>query len=144
MNEFREIFRSFANEQISNPDKSGLSLIEGDEKDIFEFRSTLETGFNFQLECFDYGIYPYAGNWHSGCWDVTVCESNELTKSLKEFVNSLMNNALLEIYFSNGNSYKWKMHYEFEGELVSDETGLIFYNWFGQKSVKSLSNAKGN
>jgi len=90
----------------------------------------------------DYGVYPSAGGWHGGCWDVTVWEIGSVGSSLIEFIESVLNDAVLEIHYSSGKPYRWLLNHNFEGQRVVDETGLILYNWFGDKTVERFSNAK--
>jgi hypothetical protein len=93
-----------------------------------------------QLECMDFGVYPSVDGWHGGCWDVTVWEPNKLEVEIVAFISSFANNAALEVYYSNLKAYKWVLHHTIEGERISDETGQIFFNWFGRRSKKVFSN----
>ncbi|KJS05183.1 MAG: hypothetical protein VR73_12730 [Gammaproteobacteria bacterium BRH_c0] len=97
-------------------------------------------GFSVELECMDYGVYPSAEGWHGGCWDVTVWEPKDLEASLHEFLYSVVNDAELVIYYSGSKPYKWVLHHTFEGQRVADETGLILFNWFGNRSSETKHN----
>ena len=139
MNEFRETFRKVARVAIDGLNIPA-SLDFNEEKDSLVIPKQNENGFSVSLECLDYGVYTSAEGWHGGCWDVTAWEPQRLEKVLKEFIKSILNDAFLEIRYSNSKPYKWIMHYQFEGEWVSDETGLLFYNWFGTKSKQEFCN----
>lgn len=141
MNEFREAFRKTISELSGTMAVPGeLRTIE--DRDIFIIPKQGVDGFETQLECMDYGVYPSAEGWHGGCWDVTVWKSQDLGPSLKEFAFSILQDAVLVVSFSNGKPYKWVLSHTFEGERFNDETGLLFYNWFGQRSTKEYTNAK--
>lgn len=139
VNEFRQAFREFSQSAGSGAPVP-LELREDVERDVLVIPPQRSTGFECQLECMDYGVYPTADGWHSGCWDVTVFEPDALKESLEEFVNSVLNDAMMEIHYSNGKPYKWTLHYEFEGNRISDTCGSLFFNWFGQRTTKILSN----
>ncbi|QYZ66550.1 MAG: hypothetical protein HPY30_11475 [Gammaproteobacteria bacterium (ex Lamellibrachia satsuma)] len=141
MNKFREIFREVAlsaTEGITVP----AVLDKGEEKDILVIPKQRENGFGVSLECFDYGVYPLAEGWHSGCWDVTVWVPQQLKQGLAEFIDSVLNDAVFEIRYSNLRPYKWIMYYQFEGDRMSDEVGTILFNWFGNRTVKRFTNAE--
>lgn len=107
----------------------------------FKFPKFDETGFNVQLEVFNYGIYPYAEGWHGAPWDVTAWDLDGLKRSLQEFIHSVLTPAgHLGVYHSNGKAYKHVLHHAFEGSLVADETGLLFFNWLGRRSRKCFVN----
>lgn len=139
MSEFRKAFQK-AVEPYTRGMAPRAFLEFGDEKDILRIPETHPSGFEVQLECMDYGVYPSAQGWHGGCWDVTVWEPNKLGSSLVEFVDSVLNDAVLEVHLTNGNPYKWVLKHTFEGERVFDETGLLFFNWFGRRSIERYSN----
>ncbi|MEJ1469909.1 MAG: hypothetical protein RPU59_02400 [Candidatus Sedimenticola sp. (ex Thyasira tokunagai)] len=141
MNKFRETFREvalLATEGIAVP----AVLDIGEEKDRLVIPKQRENGFGVTLECFDYGVYPLAEGWHSGCWDVTVWEAQQLKQGLAEFIHSVLNDAVFEIRYSNSRPFKWIMYYQFEGNRISDETGTILFNWFGNRTVKRCTNAE--
>jgi len=111
------------------------------DRDILCIPPQSEHGFPVELECMDYGVYPSAEGWHGGCWDVTVWKPKDLEASLREFLNSLVTDAELKIYYSGAKPYKWVLHHTFEGQRVADETGLLFFNWFGRRSNETKRNA---
>lgn len=139
MNEFRETFRRIVEEEMA---MHGLQPLweKGMDRDAVVIPKQGKEGFEVQLECFDYGIYPYAEGWHGGPWDVTVWKPSELECSLREFIRSALTDAVLVVHESNGKQYKWILEYQFEGERVSDEVGLLFFNWFGNRTVKRYCN----
>lgn len=141
MNEFRESFRETVSQFAVGMVVPGV-LRNREELDVFVLPKQGIDGFETQLECMDYGVYPSAEGWHGGCWDVTVFKPQELSTGIREFVLSILYNAVLEVHFSGGKPYKWVLHYSFEGERAQDETGLLFYNWFGRRTVKEYTNAQ--
>ena len=140
MNEFRESFRKVAKEFMPSLSVAAEIKLEQD-RDILCIPPQSERGFPVELECMDYGVYPSAEGWHGGCWDVTVWKPEDLAGSLREFLNSLVSDAELEVCYSGSKPYKWILHHTFEGQRVADTTGLIFFNWFGRRSVIIKSNA---
>lgn len=141
MNEFRQSFRDVAAHYVEQYPET-LSITLGDERDSLTIGKRGANGFDVQLECMDYGVYPSADGWHTGCWDVTVIEATELKSAMREFVDSMLEDAELEVHFSNGKPHKWIMHYQFDGDRIMDETGLLFFNWFGSKTVQTLRNSQ--
>lgn len=142
MNAFRETFRCVIEEMAP---MQGLKPVwtRGDDLDVVVFPKQCPDGFEVRLECFDYGVYPLAEGWHSGAWDVTVWKPEELKRSLREFINSVVVDAVLHVHESNGKPYKWVLEYQFEGKRISDETDLFFFNWFGRRTRKKYFNGPG-
>ena len=139
MNEFREAFRDVA-KHYSELYPQRFCLAEDEDRDILNFIKSNDDGFDIQLECMDYGVYPSSDGWHTGCWDVAVIPPSNLRDVMVEFIESILQDAELVIHSSNGKPYRWIMRYQVEGERVEDETGLILFNWFGKRSVRTLSN----
>jgi hypothetical protein len=113
-----------------------------DDRDVFIIPKQTPNGFEVELEYMDYGVYPSAEGWHGGCWDVTVFEPSEIANSLREFIGSILCDASLEVKYSNDKPYCWILHYQYEGERVKDETGLLFFNWLGWRKNIEFTNAK--
>jgi hypothetical protein len=98
-------------------------------------------GFPVELKCQSYGVYPSAAGWHGAPWDVTVHLPKDVAAAITEFLESVLSlNARLEVHRANGKAYKYVLHYRFNGQQVTDTTGLFFYNWFAQRSVTEFSN----
>jgi len=125
-----------ATRKLANP----VALETYEDRDLLIVPKQAEGGFEFQIECMDYGVYPSAEGWRVGCWDVTVWTPNLLKECLSEFISSLIMDAALEIHYSNQKPHKWILYYWFEGERVADEYGLLFFNWFGERMSKTLCN----
>jgi hypothetical protein len=140
MNEFRDSFRRVSKEFLSLLSVPGNLCSEHD-RDVLCVPSQKATGFEVKLECMDYGVYPSAEGWHGGCWDVTVWKPQDLERSLREFLASVLSDAELEIFYSGSKPYKWVLHHTYEGQQVADETGLLFFNWFGRRSHEIKRNA---
>jgi hypothetical protein len=140
MNEFRETFRATANSLTDGIIVPAI-MDFGDDSDKLTIPAQNPNGFDIELECFDYGVYPTSSTgWHSGAWDVTVLKPKELEASLTEFIYSVLNDAVLDIFYSNKKPHKWVLHLQFEGERIFDETGLILFNWLGKRNQISYSN----
>jgi len=140
VNEFRSKFREFSRAIVVEFGVKGLEYIQGEKKDRLMFQTSSEKGFDFTLECYDYGVYGSAGKWKSGCWDVTVWPAEDLGNELHEFVTSLLEDAVLEIWYSGSRPYKWRMNYISAGERILDEDSIWFFDWSGRKSSKQYSN----
>jgi hypothetical protein len=101
-----------------------------------------ESGFPVELVFEEYGVYPYAGDWHGAPWDSGVWDGERLAQAIQEFLRSVFSpEGYLDIHYSGGSPYRLILHHRFEGEWVNDETGLIFFNWFGKRSRRRLSNS---
>ena len=96
-------------------------------------------GFSTRLDCFDYGVYPSVRGWHGGCWDITAVSPEELASEISGFVDSILNDAILEIRYSNMKAYKWLLNYQIKGSRAREETGLLLFNWFGSRSVQRFT-----
>ncbi|WP_156481500.1 hypothetical protein [Microbulbifer thermotolerans] len=140
MSEFRNSFRNVAEEFMASLSVAAEIKSEKD-RDVLRIPPQSENGFQVELECTEYGVYPSAEGWHGGCWDVTVWKPKDLEASLREFLNSIVTDAELEICYSGSKPYKWILRHTFEGQRVADETGLIFFNWFGRRSIEIKCNA---
>lgn len=139
MNEFRATFREAA--RISTDGilvPASISL--GDERDLLQIPKQREDGFPIQIECMDYGAYPFAGDWFGAPWDVTIWESEDFRQGIQEFVDSVLNDAVLEIHYSNEKPFKWVLHHNFEGGRIADARSTIFFNWFGHKVTREYRN----
>lgn len=101
-----------------------------------------ESGFPVELVFEEYGVYPYAGDWHGAPWDSGVWDGQRLAKAIQEFLNSVYSpEGYLDVLYSGGSPYRLILHYRFEGEWVNEERGLIFFKWFGKRSKRRLRNA---
>ena len=139
MNEFRASFRAAA--QAATKGMAVPARLElGEDRDLLVLPKQNDGGFEAQIECFDYGAYPSAGGWHSGCWDVTASQPEEMAADIKEFVASVLSDAVLQVRYSNSKPYKWRLHYQFQGKRIWDETGVLFFNWFGSRSERTFCN----
>jgi len=139
VNEFRAAFREVVRNATRGLATSAV-LESTEERDLLIVPQQREKGFEFRLECFDYGVYPTAAGWRGGCWDVTVYTADNLREALDAFLKSLLNDAVLEVRLSNARPYKWILHYCFDGARVADETGRVLFNWFGRRSTERFSN----
>jgi hypothetical protein len=98
-------------------------------------------GYDVRLVCESYGVYPYAGDWHGAPWDAAAWPPARLKQSVQEFLLSVLSpSGELTVHRSNSRPYKWVLHYSFEGQWTFEETGLMFFNWFGRRSTETLRN----
>lgn len=140
MNVFREAFRRTVEDTT---EKLGVSPVweKTEDRDLVILPKQNPDGFEVRLECMDYGVYPVAEGWEGGCYDVTIWKPEDLSSSLMEFIKSVVSDAELIVYYSNGKPYKWILHHPlFEGNEVFDETGSWLFNWFGKKTRKIYRN----
>jgi hypothetical protein len=139
VNVFRQTFRRVTDEVAVDGGLRPL-LTKGGDRDLLVIPKQRPDGFEVRLECYDYGVYPSAGGWHGGCWDVTIWEPEELARSLREFISSVLTDAVLLVHESNGKPYKWVLEHQYEGERVCSKTGFLFFNWFGRRAQRRYSN----
>lgn len=117
MNQFRHTFRDFAR-SAGEGAKVALELRQEPERDVLVIPKQPERGFEVELECVAYGVYPSSGGWYSGSWDVTGWSAEDLRRSLAEFVDSVLNNSLMGVRCANGRPYKWTLHQNFFGPAI--------------------------
>lgn len=141
MNPFREAFRRAFEEATENLPVPPMFQKKKDH-DLVIVPKQNANGFEVCLQCFDYGVYPSADGWHGGPWDVTVWKPIELSTSIAEFIASVTSDAVLHVHYSNEKPFKWVLHHQFEGKRIFDETGMIFFNWFGKRTQKTFCNGK--
>ena len=141
MNAFRETFRRTV-EELAAEYRLEPRWTRGGDRDVVVIPKQKLEGFEVRFECLDYGVYASADGWHGAPWDVTIWEAEQLAESLREFISSVMVDAVLLVYESNGKPYKWVLEHQFEGERVRDKTGLFFFNWFGRRGQRKYSNAQ--
>ena len=112
--------------------------------EILSIEPVGESGFPVELVFEEYGVYPYAGDWHGAPWDSGRWDGERLAKAIEEFLKSVYSaDGYLDVYYVSGRPIRLILHHRFEGVWVNDETGLIFFNWFGKRSRQRLSNAVG-
>lgn len=140
MNDFTDAFREVAEAALSQFNKKSIELVETKKKIIFMVKAPHKNGFDYRLECFEYGIYPTVDGWNGAPWDITMFSPKELKNHLSSFIKSLLHDAVLTIYYSNNKPYKWSLQYQLEGECVFEENKTMFFNWFGTKTQRRLCN----
>jgi len=142
MDSFKHIVR-----EIYEPLTSGIAipvlLKEREDSEELIIPAQHENGFDISLECYEYGIYASSSvGWHGSCWDRTVIEREEAKELVSEFIESILNNAVLEVYYSNGKLYKSRLNFQSEGSEATEEMTLVFFNWFGKKTKRRLCNGE--
>jgi hypothetical protein len=101
------------------------------------------TGFDVVVEAESYGLYPFAGEWHGGAWELVSKDETEesLCIEMMGFVRSLLClDSTLEVSFAGGKPYKWTLTYPTTRGTESHTTGLLFYNYFSSRSVRRYAN----
>ena len=66
VNEFRAAFRRVA-QSLRHDVKVPIRVLTADERDVLVIPKQFENGLEVRLVCEDYGVYPSADGWHSGC-----------------------------------------------------------------------------
>jgi hypothetical protein len=144
MSDFTNAFRTAAQsvldecpdahyEWITTPDASKLTL---------RVRASSVEGFDVVLECYGYGLYPKAGDWFGGPWDVTMWSPEKLTTSVQEFLRSVLSqDAELEVHYANDKAFRWILHHTFERQRFSDVRRRLLADWLGQRTVRKFRNS---
>jgi hypothetical protein len=112
-------------------------------KRTLKFPAASATGFDVAIEAEAYGLYPYAGDWHGAPWDYDTPRMTfaEIAEDCLGFVRSLLcSDSSLQVFYSNGRPYRWVLTYPLEGRRVSDRTGLLVFNYFGRRNVRTFQN----
>lgn len=99
-----------------------------------------ESGFDVVIDAEDYGLYPYAGEWHGPAWDLNgSCE--DLCVEFMGFVRSLLcQDSKLEVFYAGSSPVKFVLTFPTEVGEESLETGRFFFNYFGKRSSKAFQN----
>jgi hypothetical protein len=119
-------------EWATSPDKTRLIIPRAN-----------ETGFTVEAQAETYGLYAFAEGWHSAAWELTSQKetSEDLCSQFLGFIRTLLSpDAWLEVRYAGHTPYKWTMTYGVEGSVEAESTGLLFFNYFGRRSVKVLQN----
>lgn len=83
----------------------------------------------------DIAILIELDGWHENFYYDKVNLIGNFLKELRDFLIFVLSDACkLLIFKSNNKSYKWNLLSTKENKLISS-TGLLFYNFFGKKSV---------
>ena len=112
-------------------------------KRTLRFPAASPTGFDVVIEAETYGLYPYAGDWHGAPWDYNMPRMSlaEISEDCLGFVRSLLSSdSSLQVSYANDRPYRWVLSYPFEGRRVSDRNGLLVFNYFGRRSVRTFQN----
>lgn len=122
--------------QWSGPEKSGKRVLRIPKAD--------DTGFDVTIECEPYGLYPFADGWHGAPWDAphdAKTRNEAVCEDCLGFLRSVLcADATLTIWHSSGRPYKWILSYPVGGTRASDETGVIFFNYFGKREQRVYQN----
>ena len=130
MTGFLEKYPQVHFEWTQNSEKKNLKIFKSD-----------ESGFDIEINCESYGIYPAVDGWHGAPWDITVMEPEDICDGCLEFIRSLLcSDSKLTIYYSNKKPYRWVLSYPFDGNIIDDETGLFFFNYFGRRTKSEFQN----
>lgn len=139
------IFESYAKEVLSSiPEiNSEWEIKDNGDKKKLTIKRINSTGFDVVAECETYGLYPFAGEWHGPAWELFSGSETyfDLCKQFMGFIRSLLcEDSKLEVRYSSEKPYKWLLTYTTEDGIETQETGLMFYNYFGKKSCKVFQN----
>jgi hypothetical protein len=102
-----------------------------------------ESGFTVEAQAEMYGLYASAEGWHSAAWELTSQQEalEDLCSQFLGFIRTLLSpDAWLEVRYAGQTPYKWTMTYGVEGRMESESTGLLLFNYFGERSTRILQN----
>ncbi|MCB0408113.1 MAG: hypothetical protein KDD34_07920 [Bdellovibrionales bacterium] len=143
MDSLPEIFFRKASDILKQYPELSFEWNESSEKKTLKILKNENSGFDIEVECETYGLYPSADGWHGAAWDSTTPNTTfeELSEDCLGFVRSLLcSDSKLTVLFSNGKPYKWILSYPIDGSIVDDETGLILFNFFGKRTRVEFQN----
>ncbi len=130
MTEFLEKYPQVNYEWIQNSETKKLKIFKQD-----------EYGFDIEINCESYGVYPIVDKWHGAPWDITVMEPEEICDDCLEFVSSLLcSDSKLIVFYSNNKPYKWVLSFPHDGKIVEEETESLFFNYFGRRKKSEFQN----
>jgi hypothetical protein len=102
-----------------------------------------ESGFDITIECESNGLHPFAEGWHGAPWEANTPDMSieEVAEDCLGFVRTLLcPDATLTVHYSGGRPYRWILRYPTLGAPVKDETGLLFFNYFGRRETREFRN----
>ena len=139
------IFEKYAKETLaSSPEiEAKWEIRDSGDKKILTIKKQHSLGFDVVVECETYGLYPYAGEWHGPAWELGSSDETflDLCEQFMGFIRSLLcEDSKLEVRYAGSKPYKWILTYPTEEGAEFLETGLFFYNYFGNKSSKVFQN----
>jgi len=117
---------------------------EKDGKRILRIPKLDNTGFDVEIQCETYGLYPFCDGWHGAPWDAphdskTTCE--EICADCLRFVGSTLDsNATLTVWYASGKPYKWVLSYPWGGQRTHDDVRSLFFNFFGRREQRMFQN----
>jgi hypothetical protein len=113
---------------------------ESDGSVVLHFPKTPPRGFDISLTGNDVDIVLEAGGFHSHFDDLP--DPQELISGALGFVRDLLSESMrLRVRYSNGKAYRWLLESSgSNGWKAKEETGLLFWNLFGEKSEEVFQN----
>ena len=120
----------------SGPEKGGRRILQIPKAD--------EDGFDVTIECETYGLYPFADGWHGAPWDAprnSKTTNEEVCEDCLGFVRSVLcPDATLTVWYTSGKAYRWILSYPWGNTRSNDETGSLFFNYFGHRERRVFQN----
>ena len=119
----------------SGPDAKG--------KRVLRIPKQEESGYDVEIQCETYGLYPYAEGWHGAPWDANTPSTNppELCANCLGFVRSLLcPDASLTVSYTGGKPYKWALSYPIGNTRTIDRTGFLLFNYLGRRTSRVFKN----
>jgi len=122
--------------QWTGPGKDGKRVLRIPKADDY--------GFDVAIECESYGLYPFADGWHGAPWDAphnAKTTNDEVCEDCLGFVRSVLcPDATLTVWYTSGKPYKWILNYPWTNKRANDETGSLFFNYFGRREKRMFQN----
>jgi hypothetical protein len=125
---------------IDHPELEHHWEVESDGSVVLHLPKTSPRGFDISLTGNDVDIELEAGGFHSHFDDLP--DPKELISGALGFVRDLLSESMrLRVCYSNGNPYRWLLESRDQNAWkVEEETGLLFWNFFGEKSEEVFQN----
>jgi hypothetical protein len=106
------------------------------------------SGFDVRVQAEEYGLYPFADDWHGAPWELSAADSRPVSKRVRElcseflgFVRTMLSvDATLHVHYAGRRPYRWVLSFETELGRESEEFGLLFYNYFGKRRLEPRQN----
>lgn len=145
MNLLPEVFFNRANGILQQSPEVKFQWIRNTaEQKTLKILKNNNKGFDIEIQCETYGLYPIVDGWHGASWDSITpgMTIEEISDDCLGFVRSLLcADSKLTVWYSNNKPYKWVLSYPINGSILNEETGSFFFNYFGRRSRIEFQNS---
>ena len=100
-------------------------------------------GFAVIVQCETYGLYVFADAWHGAPFECgpSTGTLEATAESCLGFVRTLLcADSHLRVFSAARSPYRWRLTYQTEEGSKTEETGSLFFNYFGTRSERLLQN----